>query len=47
MKNLIAKFVKDERGLVVVATIVAIETLGGWVQTQFDTTNTDLAAHSR
>lgn len=58
MKAVWKRFVKDERGLetveyavilgiILVATITAIGTLGGWVRDQFEAVNTDLATVSR
>lgn len=55
MRNLLAKFVRDEKGLetveyaiitglIVAATITAIATLGNWVSTQFSGLNTKLGA---
>lgn len=55
MRNLLAKFVRDERGLetveyaiitglIVAATITAIATLGTWVSGQFSGLNTKLGA---
>jgi len=53
--KVVKRFVKDEQGLetveyaiitglIVAATITAIGILGGWVNTQFNTVNTNLGA---
>ncbi|MEJ2647735.1 MAG: hypothetical protein P8016_04905 [Sedimentisphaerales bacterium] len=56
MKNLIAKFVKDERGLetveyaiilglIVAGTIGLVVSIGQWVNTHFAATDTALSAY--
>ncbi len=55
MTKMLKRFIRDERGLetveyaiilglIVVGTITAIIALGGWVNDQFDTVNTDVGA---
>lgn len=55
MKNLLKKFVKDERGLetveyaiivglIVGGLVIVIAAIGAWVNTQFTTLQTDLGA---
>jgi Flp pilus assembly pilin Flp len=56
MKNLLKKFLRDERGLetveyaiiaglIVVGTIGLIASIGGWVNTRFTRLDTDLKAN--